>query len=127
MEKKLLFHNAEVVASFPYEFDMYEEENGNYGYVLAHLYSDLKIEEADREEVSRKLMDIPCIENCHFMLEGNDIVYRTFRKLESVEDTRACEVLTRRSFIEDYIEAAEDLDIIASEHEGKFLKTEFVY
>ena len=72
-------------------------------------------------------MDIPCIENSHFMLEGDHIIYRTSRKITKISSPEECEVLTRRPFIEDYIEAAEDLQTISDAYNGRFLKTEFVY
>ncbi|MGM9941162.1 MAG: hypothetical protein ACI32N_04135 [Bulleidia sp.] len=127
MEKTLLYHNEDVVASFPYEFDLYQEEDGYLGAVKAHLYSDMKVEESDREKVNAELMAIPCIENSHFMLEGNEIVYVTTRKITDSISQRSMEITTRRSFIEDYIEGAEDLSIIAEIYHASFLKTEFVY
>lgn len=127
MEKTLLYHNEDVVASFPYEFDLYQEGDGCLGVVRAHLYAKLKIEESEREAVNTQLMAIPCIENSHFMLEGDEIVYVTTRKITDSSSERSMEITTRRSFIEDYIEGAQDLSDIAERYQATFLKTEFVY
>ena len=127
MDRKVLIHTEGVLASFPYEFELIETENGYEGHVRSDLYADLAVSEENRDEINSKLMDIPCIENSHFMLEGDHIIYRTSRKITKISSPEECEVLTRRPFIEDYIEAAEDLQIISDAYEGRFLKTEFVY
>ena len=127
MENKVLYHKEGVLASFPYAFELLETENSYEGHVKADLYADLKVTDDNRSEISQKLLDIPCIENSHFMLEGDHIIYRTKRMIKEISSPEECEVLTRRPFIEDYIEAAEDLQIISDAYEGRFLKTEFVY
>ena len=127
MDRKVLIHTEGVLASFPYEFELIETENGYEGHVRSDLYADLAVSEENREEINQKLMDIPCIENSHFMLEGDHIIDRTSRKITKISSPEECEVLTRRPFIEDYIEAAEDLQTISDAYNGRFLKTEFVY
>ena len=127
MDRKVLIHTEGVLASFPYEFELIETEDGYEGHVRSDLYADLAVSEENREEIYQKLMDFPCIENSHFMLEGDHIIYRTSRKITKISSPEECEVLTRRPFIEDYIEAAEDLQTISDAYNGRFLKTEFVY
>lgn len=127
MDRKVLIHTEGVLASFPYEFELIETEDGYEGHVRSDLYADLAVSEENRDEINSKLMDIPCIENSHFMLEGDHIIYRTSRKITKISSPEECEVLTRRPFIEDYIEAAEDLQTISDAYNGRFLKTEFVY
>ena len=127
MDRKVLIHTEGVLASFPYEFELIETEDGYEGHVRSDMYADLAVSEENREEIYQKLMDIPCIENSHFMLEGDHIIYRTSRKITKISSPEECEVLTRRPFIEDYIEAAEDLQTISDAYNGRFLKTEFVY
>ena len=115
MDRKVLIHTEGVLASFPYEFELIETEDGYEGHVRSDLYADLAVSEENREEINQKL------------LEGDHIIYRTSRKITKISSPEECEVLTRRPFIEDYIEAAEDLQTISDAYNGRFLKTEFVY
>lgn len=123
---EVLYTHEDVVASFPYLFELVKEEDGIKGYVKAYLYSDLQLPE-NAEEVRKKIAAISCIEGCAFILEGNCINYTTSRIFTEVSSYRHAEIATRRSFIEDYIEAAGDLEEIGKEYNAKFLKTEFVY
>ena len=126
MAEEVVFHHDDVVASFPYSFDLKKEGDHYIGFVRSYLYKDLKID-GKEDEIRKKLSAISCIDGCAFVLEGNCINYTTSRIFETLPDTRSAEVATRRSFIEDYIEAAGDLQSIADSCEGTFLKTEFVY
>lgn len=125
--REVLYTHEDVVASFPYTFELVKEDDGTVkGYVRAFLYSELQLN-GNEEDVKKKLSDISCIEGCAFILEGDCINYTTSRAFEEVPPFRHAEVATRRSFIEDYIEAANDLQAIGDEYHAKFLKTEFVY
>lgn len=123
-----IFKHEDVVASFPYTFLILKEEDGTrVGDVTAFLYRNLKLDSEQEKNVNKELEEIPCIEGCGFYLKDKAIEYHTSRPLPEGETEREAEITTRRPFIEDYIEAADELDSIARKYDAEFLKTEFVY
>lgn len=119
----MTFHKEGVVASYPYTFDI---DDNNVGMIQAFIYDSIKIDDSKKEEVLRQLSALETQDNSGYTLIDDKAVYISKGNVSDYKDIEHAEVGIRRHFIEDFIETDEDLKKIVSPYGAHTLKTEFV-
>jgi hypothetical protein len=114
-----------VLCSFPYHFVLHHEGDEVIGEEVSHVYYDLKFKEEEKKQIEEELSRIHVSEGAGFYLEGTEINYRVHKKGNPQESDMDNEVNIRRSFIENYLEAEEELDAMVKKYHGSSRKTEF--
>lgn len=119
----MTYHTESVVASYPYTFDIDENEMGT---VVVFVYDGLQVTESDAHTIQQQLQTLETQKNASYALEDNKIIYKACASITSYKDIEHAEVGIRRNFIEDFIETDEDLHQIVAPYHAHTLKTEFV-
>ncbi len=117
------FHKEGVVASYPYHFDVDEED---IGIVTAFVYDQLSVGQDEREQLLKQLSELETQKNSGYTMIDDKVVYQSKGNVFDYKDLEHAEVGIRRHFIEDFIETDEDLKKIVSPYHAHTLKTEFV-
>jgi hypothetical protein len=115
-----------VLCSFPYHFELHKEGEKITGEETSYLYRDLKYNEAEKTAIEEELNKIHTAEGAGFSLEGNEINYHIKAAGDPKETDLDNEVNIRRNFIENYLEAEDELDALVKKYHGVTKKTEFV-
>lgn len=119
----MIYHNEGTVASYPYQFDI--DEN-NVGEVKAYIYDGITVTDEEIKKINEQLSALSTQENSGYSLEDGKIIYHSKGDTSSYKDITAAEVGIRRHFIEDFIETDDDVKQIVSPYKAHTLKTEFV-
>lgn len=117
------FHKEGVVASYPYTFDI---DDNNVGTIQAFIYDSIQVSESEKEEVLKQLSELETQDHSGYTLIDDKAVYVSKGNVDDYKDIEHAEVGIRRHFIEDFIETDEDLKKIVSPFGAHTLKTEFV-
>lgn len=125
---KILYENDAEACSFPYHFEIQQDEETNKAQCIciSYVYKNLEITETNKDTINQQLKEIPTIKGSHYKLDNKMIVYRTVRDMRTDGDGVDNEVDTRRNFIEDYLETADAVRAIAKKYNGRTCKTEFI-
>lgn len=116
-------HKEGVVASYPYHFDVNEED---IGIVTAFVYDQVNVQNEERENVLKQLSELETQDDSGYTMVDDKVVYQSKGNVLDYKDLEHAEVGIRRHFIEDFIETDEDLKKIVSPYHAHTLKTEFV-
>lgn len=119
----MTYHAEGVVASYPYTFDVDENDIGT---VVAFIYDQMQITDDNKQEVLNELSSLQTQKDSGYTLMDDKVVYITKESIQDYKDLEHAEVGIRRHFIEDFIETDEDLHKIVHPYHAHTLKTEFV-
>lgn len=122
----VIYEKEGVLCSFPYHFVLKEEGDEWIGEEVSYIYCGLKLNETEIKEVEDFLATIHTSEGASFYLDGEEINYRITMKGNKKESMAENEVNIRRNFIENYLEAEDDLDDLVKKFHGTTKKTEFI-
>jgi hypothetical protein len=114
-----------VLCSFPYHLELHKSEGAVEGEEVSYIYCDLKFNDEEKKAIEKELADIFTAEGAGFYLEGTEINYRIKAAGNPKENDMDNEVNLRRNFIENYLEAEDELDALVLKYHGKTKKTEF--
>lgn len=117
------YHVEGVVASYPYTFEIDDQD---VGVVTAYVYDKIQLTEDERKNVLHELSELETQDDSGYTLIDDKVVYRSVGNAAEYKDIEHAEVGIRRHFIEDFIETDEDLKRIVSPYHAHTLKTEFV-
>lgn len=121
------YRNQGDLCSFPYDFLLEKKENEVIGHETSYIYCDLKFNDAEKKEIEEELAKIHTAKGSHFCLEGTQINYHIDVPGNPKEADSENEVDIRRNFIENYLEAQEELDALVKKYHGSTKKTEFTH
>jgi len=124
-EKKEYVVDGEL-CSFPYHIELCIENGEILGKEVSYIYENLKFNEDEKKAIEEELKHIYTAEGAGFYLEGTSINYRIETKGNPKENDLNNEVNIRRNFIENYLEAEDELDAMVQKYHGHTKKTEFV-
>ena len=119
----MTYHAEGVVASYPYTFDVDENDIGT---VVAFIYDQIQITDDKKQEVLHELSSLQTQKDSGYTLMDDKVVYITKESIQDYKDLEHAEVGIRRHFIEDFIETDEDLHKIVHPYPAHTIKTEFV-
>lgn len=119
----MIYHNEGTVASYPYQFNI--DEN-NIGEVIAYIYDGIHVTKEQEILINEKLSALPVQKDSGYALLEDKVIYSSKADASVYKDTEAAEVGIRRHFIEDFIETDDDVKEIVSPYQAHTLKTEFV-
>ncbi len=121
-----IFKKEGVVASYPYEFSIYQDGDTGRGVVHAYLYENIVLDnEAQKEQLASFLNGLSVQDGCHYEFRNGTIVYVSEGPVDLNEDRYAAEIRIRRHFIEDFLETDDDILKEIAPYPYHSLKTEF--
>lgn len=125
MDSKNEYVKDGELCSFPYHFALTKEGDQIIGDEYSYIYRDLKFNEEEKKAIEAELAKIHTAEGASFYLEGNCINYHIHANGNPKENDMDNEVNIRRNFIENYLEAEDELDALVQKYHGSTNKTEF--
>ena len=113
------------LCSFPYHFELHKDGDQIIGEETSLIYCGLQFNEEEKKAIEDQLVKIHTTEGASFYLEGTDINYHIETAGSPKENDMDNEVNIRRSFIENYLEAEDELAALVQKYHGSTRKTEF--
>lgn len=114
------------LCSFPYHFELQKVGDQIIGKETSYIYSELQYNDEEKKKIEEELANIHTAEGAKFVLDGTDIKYHIEMAANPSESDMDNEVNIRRNFIENYLEAEDELDAMVHKYHGKTMKTEFL-
>jgi hypothetical protein len=124
-EEKKEYTNEGELCSFPYEFILHRKGEEVIGKEVSYIYDQLQFNEEEKKAIEEELAKIHTAKDAAFCLVGNEIHYCIETAGKKEESDLDNEVNIRRNFIENYLEAQQELDALVQKYHGHSKKTEF--